>query len=177
MSRKSLTPLDFLTDYISPPKSENSTNPQMKSPKLAGNPVQTSPETIKKEPHSSYRKGYEKLLLSSSLFLPRASPTTYGPSPTELPPFERSASGAILLERWGNSSDSPLISPRPSQTQQKRQQVPPNHFQQNTVPKPRRQETIEDVQTRIKAEVDAARYKIAAAEAHNEVERFKKLLS
>ena len=40
-----------------------------------------------------------------------------------------------------------------------------------------KQETIEDVQTRIKAEVDAARFKIAAAEAHNEVERFKKLLS
>ncbi|CAG5111486.1 Oidioi.mRNA.OKI2018_I69.chr2.g5790.t1.cds [Oikopleura dioica] len=159
MSRKPLTPLDFLTDTISPPKSESST---IKSPKIAS--VQTSPESIKKEQHSTYRKG--------------ASPTTYGPSPTELPPFERSASGAILLDRWGN--DSPLISPRQSHQQNRhyQQNVPPNHFQQTAQPRIKpKQETIEDVQTRIKAEVDAARYKIAAAEAHNEVERFKKLLS
>jgi len=71
-----------------------------------------------------------------------ASPSAYGPSPSELPLLEKSTSGRILL--------------RKTQT---------------------KQETVEQIQNQVKAEIDAARFKIAAAEAQNENERIKKLLT
>jgi len=91
-----------------------------------------------------------------------------------LPLFEQSASGAILFEKWGNES--------PASTHQTQCQQPPNEDQSHhefqkktqlrTQPK-----TVDQAQNRIKAEVDAARFKIAAAEAQNENERMRKLLS
>jgi hypothetical protein len=53
-----------------------------------------------------------------------------------------------------------------------------NKIQQTTqVRRQATKDTVEQVQDRIKAEVDAARFKIAAAEAQNENERMRKLLS
>ena len=93
-----------------------------------------------------------------------ASPSTYGPSPSELPLFEQSASGAILLQKTQHQK-SPTDRQSQNKSQQKRQ-----------VARRATQETVEQVQDRIKAEVDAARFKIAAAEAQNENERMRKLL-
>ena len=93
-----------------------------------------------------------------------------------MPPFERSASGAILLEKWGSESPDPTHQSG-RQKSPLEHQIPHQYKQKTQVRTKAKQETIEDVQNRIKAEVDAARFKIAAAEAQNENERMKKLLS